>query len=265
VVYPPRGTYGPRLQRDYQLVFLHRGGVEVEIDGRPAALAAGEVALLKPGHGEYFRFARETETHHSWLALRRPPLLPAQLAALEAAPFALPLSTAMAQILDACLAVQGLARDTPAMRAAPGPSPALVPLVTGALVRYLEEAAVLSAAPPVAVHPAVVAAREYLRRHLHERIGLKDVAAAAHVAPEHLVRLFKRETGLTPFRFLWDERVRLGVSLLEHTGLPVGEIATQVGFQTVYHFSRSVRAATGLPPTELRRRSWLQATRPPAG
>ncbi|MBI3970766.1 MAG: helix-turn-helix domain-containing protein [Chloroflexi bacterium] len=66
----------------------------------------------------------------------------------------------------------------------------------------------------------------------------------------------RRALGTTPARFLWDERVRHGVFLLEHTGLTVAEVADRAGFQSSFHFSRRVRAATGLPPRELRRRRW---------
>jgi len=58
--------------------------------------------------------------------------------------------------------------------------------------------------------------------------------------------------------YLWRRRVDAGVDLLTSTGLPVGEIARRVGFRSVYHFSRRVKQATGLPPTELRRRGWSQ-------
>ncbi len=53
-----------------------------------------------------------------------------------------------------------------------------------------------------------------------EPLDLQALAEAACVTPEYLVRLFRREVGTTPIRFLWKERVRLGLYLLEHTGLP---------------------------------------------
>jgi len=53
------------------------------------------------------------------------------------------------------------------------------------------------------------------------------------------------------------------VDLLANTGLPVGEVARRSGFRSVYHFSRRVKQATGMAPTELRRRGWSQ-TAPPA-
>jgi AraC family transcriptional regulator of arabinose operon len=248
VVYRPRGTYGPRAQANYQLVLLHRGAVTVEIDGRPARLASGEVALLKPGHREYFRFAREEESHHSWLALQRPPLPAPQLAALDEAPFALPISRAMACLLETCLALH-TGRGAPR---AP-----LVALVAAALLMYVDEACTSGRSGEAnRQHPAVAAAQDVVRRRFHHPLRLDDLAAEVHVAPEHLIRLFRQETDTTPMRFLWEERVRYGIHLLEHTGLPLAEIAAQAGFRTVYHFSRRIRAAAGVPPTELRRRAW---------
>jgi AraC-like DNA-binding protein len=55
---------------------------------------------------------------------------------------------------------------------------------------------------------------------------------------------------------VWSRRVDAGVELLAGTGLPVGVIAERCGFRTSFHFSRRVRRATGLAPTELRRRAW---------
>jgi AraC family transcriptional regulator of arabinose operon len=56
--------------------------------------------------------------------------------------------------------------------------------------------------------------------------------------------------------YVWGRRVDAGVELLTGTGLPVTIIAERCGFRTSFHFARRVRRATGLTPTELRRRAW---------
>jgi transcriptional regulator GlxA family with amidase domain len=44
--------------------------------------------------------------------------------------------------------------------------------------------------------------------------------------------------------------------------LPVSDIATRVGFKSVYHFSRRVAAHAGRPPTALRRERWEPGSNP---
>ena len=255
VVYEPGAEMGPREQRTYELVLLHRGALAIEVDGRQLHLRPGDVALLRPGQRALFRFARHAETHHSWLHDSRPRLPAAVLAALDGVPltlpFSLPISAALSRLMDAALALH----EGPA-----APGEALGALVTAALTLYVDEARALGLASlpdaPPREHPAVAAARNVVRRRLAERITLADLADAAHVAPPYLIRLFRQELRTTPMRYLWGERARVGVHLLEHTGLPVAEVALRVGCQTPKHFSRLVCTAAGRSPREVRRRSW---------
>jgi transcriptional regulator GlxA family with amidase domain len=153
-----------------------------------------------------------------------------------------------------------------ALRESPAPTgAALVALVTAALVLYVEEARTHEDQQRhERTHPAVMAARALVQQELHNRLTLRDLAAAAHIAPEYLVRLFRKQLGTTPIRYLWRERTRLGVYLLEHTGLPVAEIAARTGFQTPKHFAQHVRAATGRSPRELRLFHWSTPPAPDA-
>ena len=54
--------------------------------------------------------------------------------------------------------------------------------------------------------------------------------------------------------------MRAGIHLVEHTTLPLAEIAHRTGFQTASHFSRAIRQEVGLRPGELRRRSLASAS-----
>src|SRR5436305_9106946 len=66
VIYPPGGAFGPRLQRNLQLIILHSGQMTVWIDDVPHTALAETVCVLFPGHKEYYAFAEESDTWHSW-------------------------------------------------------------------------------------------------------------------------------------------------------------------------------------------------------
>src|SRR5207244_5180454 len=85
VIYPPGGAFGPRLQRNLQLIILHSGQMTVWIDDVPHTALAETVCMLFPGHKEYYAFAEESETWHSWLHFflpRLPETLVARMARL---------------------------------------------------------------------------------------------------------------------------------------------------------------------------------------
>lgn len=249
VVMVPGQVRGVQVQTTYQLIFILSGETFVSAGHwQGHRVPGGHVILLRPQDGTHRRTIGKEESEQSWVAVMPEVLTAEQMASLDAAPFLLPLSPVLDHlqrvIIDVAFGL-GSAED------------ALVPLAVGTLMLFVEEARRRGLMDDGArLHPAVAAAREVVRQRLHERIGLKDMAEAAHVTPEHLVRLFRQELGTTPGRYLWGERVRAGVHLLEHTRLPVGEIAARAGFQTASHFSRHVQTSAGLRPGELRRRLW---------
>jgi AraC-like DNA-binding protein len=248
VTYPPRATLGPRLQPAYQLVLVHTGSARVTVNGLPREIPAGHVGLLLPGTTEIFAFAPDRQTRHSWIAAA-PAYLDGELCRrLDRTTPCLPLSATLQTCVDLGRAVAAV--DDPEQR------PVLAAVARAALALYVAEATHAAAAQSTE-HPAVARARELARRRAAEGISVSDLAREVGLSMEHLVRLFRRQTGLTPGALLREERLSHGMHLLQHTGLTVAEVARRSGFVSPHHFARSVRAATGMTPSELRSRSWV--------
>lgn len=81
---------------------------------------------------------------------------------------------------------------------------------------------------------------------------LEDMAALACMSRYHLVRAFRRETGLTPHQFQIQNRVRKGQRLLDGPAT-VAEAAAAAGFCDQSHFDRHFKRLVGLTPADYKR------------
>ena len=95
----------------------------------------------------------------------------------------------------------------------------------------------------------------YIESHYREVVTLSDISAAALLNVNSLNALFKDELGVTPIKYLLKCRIDAAKKKLEFTELPVGEIAALTGFKTSAHFCRKFGEATGMTPTEFRKRA----------
>ncbi len=80
-----------------------------------------------------------------------------------------------------------------------------------------------------------------------------SLAKALGYSRAHLAKRFKRETGVSLHTFVTELRVRRAKELFQHTSLNVSEVADQLGFKTVHHFSRVFKQVTGKSPRSYRR------------
>ncbi len=97
-------------------------------------------------------------------------------------------------------------------------------------------------------------AASFLLEHAALPVGLEDAARAAGLSPFHFLRVFRRELGVTPHRFLVQERLRRAQALLRGTELSVTEVALAAGFGDLSHFQHTFRAQVGVTPGRYRRR-----------
>ena len=93
---------------------------------------------------------------------------------------------------------------------------------------------------------------EFLRAHLHERIGVEELAALAGCTRHHFSRLFRQSTGETPHACLTRLRIERASVLLVTTGLTINLIAQRVGFSNGQNLARAFRRHRGTTPTGTR-------------
>src|SRR5262245_22725795 len=93
---------------------------------------------------------------------------------------------------------------------------------------------------------------EFIHAHIDQSINLTQLAAVASLSPFHFHREFKRSTGLTPGKYVFEVRMERAERLLSESELPLAQVALQVGFADQSHFTVAFRRATSITPRAYR-------------
>ena len=96
-------------------------------------------------------------------------------------------------------------------------------------------------------------AREYLVQHLDMPPSLTDLARIAGINEYKLKRGFKEMFGNTVFGYLAETRLELAKTDLLENKKSAGEIAFELGYCSVQHFSAAFKKKFGVSPTKLNR------------
>ncbi len=93
----------------------------------------------------------------------------------------------------------------------------------------------------------------FIHAHLSEPLTLGILAAQAELSPYHFTRVFKKETGYTPYEYIILCRIDHAKYLLKNSALSVKEIALQVGYHTEISFINAFTQKAGISPGRFRK------------
>ncbi|MFI6180059.1 helix-turn-helix domain-containing protein [Nonomuraea sp. NPDC051191] len=94
---------------------------------------------------------------------------------------------------------------------------------------------------------------DWAGERLHAPLTLDDLAARAKVSPRTLARRFAEQLGVSPGRWLLQQRVTAARALLEETDLPVEAIAAKVGLSSAANLRRRFHSLVHTTPAAYRR------------
>lgn len=121
------------------------------------------------------------------------------------------------------------------------------PFRDGGQAQYIEQPV------PETGAASTAATRTWALERLGEPLTLSDLAAHARMSLRTFARRFHDEVGVSPGRWLIQQRVARARHLLESSDLPVDHIAGQVGFATGASLRQHLHAAIGVSPQAYRR------------
>lgn len=104
------------------------------------------------------------------------------------------------------------------------------------------------------IQPAVITAvqtmQEYIDKHIHEKITLKQLSNACGYSPWHAARIFKEYTGKTPFDYIRALRLTKAALSLRDEKHKIIDVALDFMFDSHEGFTRAFSKEFGLSPKQ---------------
>ncbi len=102
----------------------------------------------------------------------------------------------------------------------------------------------------------------YIEQHETDTIRIEQLAAACRKSTSQAERLFRKELGVPPYRYILNRKIDLARELLLETGMSVRDIAAYLSFDDEFYFSGLFRRKTGVSPTQYRKNAQKDPSNP---
>lgn len=98
----------------------------------------------------------------------------------------------------------------------------------------------------------VEVAKDYVRKHYHEKITLENIATVTYLNPNYFSEMFKNQTGENFVDYLTRYRMEKAKELLKDVRMKTYEVSHKVGFDNADYFCKVFKKVVGVPPGQYR-------------
>ncbi len=92
----------------------------------------------------------------------------------------------------------------------------------------------------------------YIRENFSKQFTLNELSRYCTIDPYYLIKIFKKNLGLTPFQYLRNYRIEIATRKLRQN-IPISQTALEVGFFDQSHLHRNFKQVTGMTPFQYKR------------
>jgi len=100
-------------------------------------------------------------------------------------------------------------------------------------------------------------ARSIIMSHLDQPWTIDDMANLLGLSPSRFSHIYTSIFHVSPKQNLLSERMNQAKFLLQSQNYSVGEVASKVGYDNIYHFSKQFKKVTGVSPSQYREKGPL--------
>ena len=91
---------------------------------------------------------------------------------------------------------------------------------------------------PISPEDRIEFIKQFIQRNLREKLYVEDLARLVHINDQHLMRIFKKETGMSLTQYINEQRLLMAGHLLKHSDYNINYVADLVGFENLSYFTR---------------------------
>jgi len=93
-------------------------------------------------------------------------------------------------------------------------------------------------------------AQQYISAHIREKLSVPLVARQVDVSPSYLTALFHKNLQISPGEYIRRIKLQESKQMIRENNMNFTEIAAELQYSTVHHFSRQFKEKFGITPTE---------------
>ena len=93
-------------------------------------------------------------------------------------------------------------------------------------------------------------AQQFISTHIRQKLSVPLVARQVDVSPSYLTALFHKNLQISPGEYIRRIKLQESKQMIRENNLNFTEIAAELQYSTVHHFSRQFKEKFGITPTE---------------
>ena len=93
---------------------------------------------------------------------------------------------------------------------------------------------------------------DFIKLHINSNIAMDEIASYFGYNKKYLTTFFRKQSGISIKQYLLLVKMDHAKAELSDTNKTIAQIAYDIGFQDVHHFSNAFKKYTGLSPTSYR-------------
>lgn len=97
--------------------------------------------------------------------------------------------------------------------------------------------------------------KDYVHKNFAKDLDLNNIAQNLGFSSSYLTKIFNKTENTTPSKYIRSYRMQIAKQLLAGNDMTISQVASNVGYNDPFHFSKSFKQTFGISPTEFREKT----------